>query len=96
MAEVGSMRAKARWLVMLAMAGVTGALLAGAAPAVADPPANDGIDCQPYEATPCLMPFPNDLYTKKDKKTAPDAGSASRRAPCRLAAAGASTLRRTT
>ena len=69
MAEVGSMRAKARWLVMLAMAGVTGALLAGATPAVADPPANDGINCQPYESTPCLMPFPNDLFTKKDKHT---------------------------
>src|SRR5215469_11684193 len=24
-------------------------------------------DCQPYSATPCLLPFPNNLYTRPDK-----------------------------
>ncbi len=27
------------------------------------------INCTPYGSEPCLMPFPNDLFTKKDKST---------------------------
>jgi len=26
-------------------------------------------DCQPFAKQPCLLPFPNDLYTKKDKNS---------------------------
>ncbi len=69
MAEVGSMRAKARWLGVLAMASVAGALFAGAAPASAGDAPTNGIDCQLFKAKPCLVPFPNNLYTKKDKAT---------------------------
>jgi hypothetical protein len=28
-----------------------------------------GADCQPFTSTPCLLPFPNDLYTVKDNST---------------------------
>jgi hypothetical protein len=28
-----------------------------------------GADCQPFTSTPCLLPFPNDLYTVKDSST---------------------------
>ena len=28
-----------------------------------------GADCQPFSNTPCLLPFPNDLYTVKDNST---------------------------
>jgi hypothetical protein len=69
MAEADSARAKARLLGALAVAALCGSLAAGAAPTAADPPANDGINCQPFGATPCLMPFPNDALTKKDKTT---------------------------
>ncbi|MGI8571183.1 MAG: hypothetical protein ACR2L9_00890 [Solirubrobacteraceae bacterium] len=26
-------------------------------------------DCQPFEAVPCLLPFPNDLFTRRDRHT---------------------------
>ncbi len=29
-----------------------------------------GAGCQTFSATPCLLPFPNDLFTKKDKHSA--------------------------
>ncbi len=28
-----------------------------------------GADCQPFSSTPCLLPFPNNLYTVKNKST---------------------------
>ncbi len=28
-----------------------------------------GADCQPFTSTPCLLPFPNNLYTVKDNST---------------------------
>jgi hypothetical protein len=42
-----------------------GALLAAPAAFAAVP----GADCQPFSSTPCLLPFPNNLYTVKTKST---------------------------
>ena len=50
------------------MAVLAISILSGAASATAGA-ATDGIDCTPYGAQPCLMPFPNNLFTKKDKST---------------------------
>ena len=44
----------------LLLAGLTVAPAAFAAP---------GADCQPFSSTPCLLPFPNNLYTVKDNST---------------------------
>jgi hypothetical protein len=67
MAEVGSVRAKARWFGALAV--VTGVMLASVGSASAGVVATNGIDCKLFASKPCLVPFPNNLYTKKDKKT---------------------------
>ena len=51
--------------------------LAGTVPAVvlatlaisgagATAPAQPAADCQPFSATPCLLPFPNNLFTRRD------------------------------
>jgi hypothetical protein len=40
--------------------------LVAAAPAAAAP----GADCQPFAGKPCLLPFPNDLFTVKDPSSA--------------------------
>src|SRR5205807_9115535 len=63
-------------LLPLALAtSLTSALLAPAAPAagaaaravgaVASPAA----DCQPFGQAPCLLPFPSNLFTKRDRST---------------------------
>jgi hypothetical protein len=46
--------------------GVATALALSAGPAAA---AGGGIDCQPFSSTPCLLPFPNDLFTKANGAT---------------------------
>jgi hypothetical protein len=51
--------------VMLAMA--TASATASRAKAAAATPASD---CQPFSSTPCLLPFPNNLFTKPDKTSA--------------------------
>jgi hypothetical protein len=43
-----------------------GAATRGAATAAARPAA----DCQPFARTPCLLPFPNNLYTRRDRTSA--------------------------
>ncbi len=48
------------------------AALTAAVAAVAAGPASaaaSGVSCQPFRSTPCLLPFPNDLFTKKDRST---------------------------
>ncbi len=52
----------------LAIALVAVAILGGTACATAGA-ATDGINCTPYGSQPCLMPFPNDLFTVKDPAT---------------------------
>ena len=37
--------------------------------ASAAPAAKPAADCQPYGKTPCLLPFPNNLFTKRDHST---------------------------
>ncbi len=49
----------------LAAVGAVAVALVGAGSAAAKPAA----DCQPYGATPCLLPFPNNLLTKVDHTT---------------------------
>lgn len=50
-----------------ALIGALAVIVAGvvAAPAIAA----SGANCQPFSSTPCLLPFPNDLYTVKDSST---------------------------
>jgi hypothetical protein len=61
-------------LVALAAAG-TSAALAGARgaarahTAAPNVPAN-AADCQPYASQPCLLPFPNNLFTRRDRTSA--------------------------
>src|SRR5262249_4733192 len=33
----------------------------------ASPATTPGADCQPFSSRPCLVPFPNNLFTRKDK-----------------------------
>jgi hypothetical protein len=58
----------------LASSAVIAASLAGAAPSAASAPtaATPGADCQPFSGTPCLLPFPNDLFTRPDRSTPTD------------------------
>src|SRR5512147_1268681 len=59
-------RASLRWTVaMVSACAVLVGVLGGAAAASAAPAA----DCQPF-AEPCLLPFPNDLFTKPDPTSA--------------------------
>jgi hypothetical protein len=64
--------------VLLALTGViapAAALLAPAASAgshasrTAAPATAPAADCQPLSTRPCLLPFPNNLFTRKDKST---------------------------
>ena len=55
-------------LAALMLGGVTAAP-AGAARAVRDRATVPAADCQPFGATPCLLPFPNNLYTRSDRST---------------------------
>jgi hypothetical protein len=32
--------------------------------------AKPAADCQPYSSTPCLLPFPSNLFTRPDKSSA--------------------------
>lgn len=57
-----------RRIELVAGAAVAAALFAGPAAASAGA-AGPGIACTPYGADPCLMPFPNDLFTKNDATT---------------------------
>jgi hypothetical protein len=50
----------------LAIAAAILAALAGAGPAGA---AAAAADCQPYAQKPCLLPFPSNLFTKRDKSS---------------------------
>jgi hypothetical protein len=43
------------------------ALIVAAPAAFAAPP---GANCQPFTSKPCLLPFPNNLYTVKDPSSA--------------------------
>ncbi len=50
---------------LLAPAASAGPSAAHAAAAATTPAA----DCQPFASKPCLLPFPNNLFTRKDKTT---------------------------
>ena len=52
---------------VLALAGGLTTLLASAAGAAG--PKTPAADCQPFGKTPCLLPFPNNLFTKRDRST---------------------------
>ncbi len=66
--EVSRFGVSVQRLCWVALAVATAALaLAGSAFAKGTSPA--GINCQPYAKKPCLVPFPNNLFTSKDKKT---------------------------
>ncbi|WP_034592994.1 hypothetical protein [Hamadaea tsunoensis] len=59
--------------VVLALVAVTGLVLAG--PAAAGPPAAPPqhapyAACDPLDPTACLLPFPNDLFTVRDRSSA--------------------------
>jgi hypothetical protein len=57
-------RSARRGLLLLAAALIAGAAIASSAGATkTDPPA---ADCQPLDGGPCLLPFPNNLFTRPD------------------------------
>src|SRR5947209_2813207 len=43
---------------------------AGAAPGAKPAAGKPAADCQPYSGTPCLLPFPNNLWTRHDRASA--------------------------
>jgi hypothetical protein len=43
---------------------------AGAAPAAKPAAGRPAADCQPFSRTPCLLPFPNNLFTRHDRSSA--------------------------
>jgi hypothetical protein len=51
----------------LAVGGVLATLFTSAAAAAGT--AQPAADCQPFAAKPCLLPFPNNLFTKPDRTT---------------------------
>ena len=63
-------RSPGRWALAalgLGLCAVLATLLsssAGAARAT-----RTAVDCQPFSGTPCLLPFPNNLFTKTDRST---------------------------
>ncbi|MGH2967292.1 MAG: hypothetical protein ACRDMH_18190 [Solirubrobacterales bacterium] len=59
-------RTRGTRLLSLALGGALVAAGLTAAPAAFAAP---GADCQPFSSTPCLLPFPDDLYTVKDNST---------------------------
>jgi hypothetical protein len=54
-------------LACLTLAAVPAALLASAAGAAGS--GKPAADCQPFSRAPCLLPFPNNLFTRPDRKT---------------------------
>jgi hypothetical protein len=54
-------------VVVAAVLAIALAPRAGAAAAASKTPA---ADCQPFAKTPCLLPFPNNLFTRPDKTSA--------------------------
>jgi hypothetical protein len=57
-------RARLTWIVV---SGSLAALLLVVPDAASAAP---GADCQPFASQPCLLPFPNDLFTRKDRTSA--------------------------
>src|SRR3979411_2047360 len=57
--------AAAAILLLTAFGGATAEAGLVASKAAARPAA----DCQPYSRTPCLLPFPNNLFTRADRST---------------------------
>src|SRR4030081_155896 len=57
--------AAAAILLLTAFAGSTAEAGLVASKAAGRPAA----DCQPYSRTPCLLPFPNNLFTRADRST---------------------------
>jgi hypothetical protein len=53
--------------VTASLIAVTGSVLASGA--VASTPATPAADCQPFGGRPCLLPFPNNLFTRRDPST---------------------------
>ncbi len=49
------------------LAVITAVITAGAASSASASPA---ADCQPFSSRPCLLPFPNNLFTVKDRAAA--------------------------
>ena len=43
---------------------------AGAAPAAKPAAGKPAADCQPFTRTPCLLPFPNNMFTRRDRSSA--------------------------
>ena len=59
--------ARARWLSPVIGGAVLTLSLTLALPAASAAP---GADCRPFASEPCLLPFPNNLYTVKDPSSA--------------------------
>jgi hypothetical protein len=60
---------RTRTILILSAALVTFALLALGLTATARATPTYAADCQQFGAAPCLLPFPNDLFTKPDQST---------------------------
>src|SRR5579875_2599013 len=59
------------WMTLVAVMGAaatTAAVLTSIAGAASSP--RPAADCQPFGKTPCLLPFPNNLWTVRDRSTA--------------------------
>jgi hypothetical protein len=57
-------------LVAIVAVATAGAHAARTARSVRSAAAKPASDCQPYSSTPCLLPFPSNLFTRPDKSSA--------------------------
>jgi hypothetical protein len=57
-------------LVAALVAGLSAGPLVDSTGAAAAAGATPSAQCQPYATTPCLLPFPNDLFTTRDRTSA--------------------------
>ncbi len=61
---------RGRWVLVaagLVLSALPATLLASAAGAAGS--SRPAADCQPFSRTPCLLPFPNNLFTRRDRST---------------------------
>lgn len=66
----GRLHARALALLAIGLSAAAGLALVLSSSAIATRAATPSADCQPFSGTPCLFPFPNNLFTVRDTTSA--------------------------
>jgi hypothetical protein len=69
-ARASRARRAAALLVVAGLTAATGTLVTATSSATGATAKSPAADCQPFGATPCLFPFPNNLFTVRDRTSA--------------------------